>query len=382
MGVKRSIQRTGLVDEVAQRLRRLIKREFCPGECLPTVRQLAQRLGVSTATLRAAQAVLCKEGFLEPRHGSGVYVKDRAAHWLVAVVSELNLLHPHVSGFYRELVSELRSHLQQHRIRTRLYLGEIQPGETLKETTCPEFLTDLRAGRFDGVIPVAMSSQQPWMEWTERMGVPVVGLGGGFRYAVMYRPEDVFKAGLELLRAQGCRRVGVLWWGWPEREQLREMVEKAGLEVRREWLRNDLHPSIQGAGWDEFREIWTADQVKPDGLLVTDDVLFEGVVDAVMVSRVRVPEDIKIVLQAHRSSLGRYPFPLIVLADDPLAMGRAAAELMQQLINGVEPEPRVVLLRHEVVALPAWGRTAVDVRAQLANRDDVHHVRIQTDGVR
>lgn len=354
--MKRTAQRTTVVDETAHKLRGYVQKHFKPGDCLPTIRELAVKMQVSTATLRAAQSLLCKEGFLEPRHGSGVYVNDRAAHRLVAVVSELNILHHRVSGFYRDLVSELRHFFQAHQVRTRLYVGEIEPGMQVQETTCPEFVTDVAARRFDGIVPVAMEPHPSWMKWVQRYDVPVVGLGQGFAYHVRYATDAVFSVGLRILREQGCQRVAVLWWGAPEHQHVRQMVAAAGLETRDNWLRNDLHPSSQGAGWDEFREIWSARAEKPDGLLVTDDVLFEGAVDGILASGIRVPEQMRIVLQSHLNSRRRYPFPVTVLADDPAAMARVAGTMLLQLMNGAPVTERVVTLEHQIVLMPAWGR--------------------------
>jgi len=48
-----------------------------PGDRLPSEPELAQQLGVSRSSLRAAITLLEEEGFLSRRHGSGTYVTHR-----------------------------------------------------------------------------------------------------------------------------------------------------------------------------------------------------------------------------------------------------------------------------------------------------------------
>lgn len=49
-----------------------------PGERLPGLREVAEELGVSHTTLRAAVAKLEADGLLETRHGAGTFVTTRA----------------------------------------------------------------------------------------------------------------------------------------------------------------------------------------------------------------------------------------------------------------------------------------------------------------
>jgi GntR family transcriptional repressor for pyruvate dehydrogenase complex len=65
--------RTSASDELTQELIDLLKREdFQPGDRLPAVTALAERFAVAPPTLRRLQAL----GFLDFRHGSGVYVRE------------------------------------------------------------------------------------------------------------------------------------------------------------------------------------------------------------------------------------------------------------------------------------------------------------------
>src|SRR5438270_11072799 len=53
----------------------ILCRELRPGEKLPSTRELARRFGIHANTASAAYRELEQQGWLEFRHGSGVYVR-------------------------------------------------------------------------------------------------------------------------------------------------------------------------------------------------------------------------------------------------------------------------------------------------------------------
>lgn len=64
-------------DEAADQLRAdILRGHYAAGDALPPERELAERLGVSRLTLRAALARLESEGLVRPVHGSGNRVLD------------------------------------------------------------------------------------------------------------------------------------------------------------------------------------------------------------------------------------------------------------------------------------------------------------------
>lgn len=74
----RAIQRTKSYVEVVGQLRELIERgTLAPGQRLPPERELAQRMGISRATLREALAALEILGYLQVVNGRGIFVAER-----------------------------------------------------------------------------------------------------------------------------------------------------------------------------------------------------------------------------------------------------------------------------------------------------------------
>lgn len=66
-----------------------------PGDILGNLQTLANRFGVSVATIRNALLLLAKDGIVESIHGSGTYVKDSLPHKHVAVITQMDAANFH-----------------------------------------------------------------------------------------------------------------------------------------------------------------------------------------------------------------------------------------------------------------------------------------------
>jgi GntR family transcriptional repressor for pyruvate dehydrogenase complex len=74
----RPLGRTRLYEDLVERLGEfVIRTDLEVGGRFPPERELASRLGVSRASLRQALAVLEAQGFIEVRHGGGVFLRRR-----------------------------------------------------------------------------------------------------------------------------------------------------------------------------------------------------------------------------------------------------------------------------------------------------------------
>lgn len=329
-----------LHDRVAAELRKHISAHCRAGEALPPVRELMKTLGVSHSTLRAAQALLAQEGYLVARHGSGVYVCERALRRRVAIYSELDLLHPRVSPYHRQVARLLRDFLEARGVEAEVCLGKTACGDPEPDRpTCPRFLDDVEAGRLDGVAFVGAATTAGWGQWFSRFPLPAVG--GWCRHTVNTDGQAMMLAGVEQLVAQGCRRLALLAWGHTA-DRFAECLAAHGLEFRPQWCRHDLEPSLPGAGWDEFREVWATGPEKPDGMLILDDVLAVDAARAIGDLRIQVPEELRLVVHANKDSGLVFPCPATRLEVDPAEAATLLGGMLLDLLDGrdvAQPNP-------------------------------------------
>lgn len=133
---------TPIYEEVARQLRNAIEQDgLSEGDRLPAERRLAQRLGVSRASVREALAVLRTAGIVEPRRGDGVYLRRN-----------LNELSPELTvklfAAQRRLpaIMEVREALETHLARLAARRRSTDDLSELR-AACTEMAEAIRQGR-------------------------------------------------------------------------------------------------------------------------------------------------------------------------------------------------------------------------------------------
>lgn len=323
-----------LSERIADKLRDEILAAKKPGEKLETLRTLCRRFDVSSNTIRGALKILEREGLVELWHGSGIYVADPLpGPKPVGILVEHDILHPRASRFFAQVIRQLRISLKQQGFETTVYFGHTPLGAEATTLTNDAFYRDLGSGRLSGVVAVCTNPLPELFARAAAAGVPVVSDATDLVEYSRADNVEVVRQGVRELVAQGCRRLAFLSWRSPGRvETWQETLREEGLEIRSSWIRQDLPPELMGAGWEEFREVWTAHTDKPDGLLVVDDLLFREVEAAVTELGIRVPEQLRIVAAVTAGEVGHCLFPVTLLESDPAKTAtRLTACLLQKL---------------------------------------------------
>jgi len=343
-----------LPDQIAKKLQAEIIAKHQPGDRLPTVIELARRFAVCKHSITTALEILARAGSITKRQGSGVYVAERKPQ-RIGILSELNLFDDRVSHYWRAVADGLKSQLAELGAEPHLYVGNVVGDAAQADApTCRQFWDDAAAGRLDGAVILNVPSTTAWVARVQSCPVPAVGAFTNFEVA----PDSlgIMTTGVRCLAAHGCRRVGLL--AWQPVESFRQAVRACGLVTTDAWIRSDLDPEVRGAGWDEFREIWTARGDKPDGLLILNDMLF---LDAQLV---RVPQDLQLVVQTNRGGFPTLRLPAIALEIDPTESAAAFADLLLKRLRGEKLAPTRRLLSFREVTTQA--DTAADAGCRLS----------------
>jgi len=363
---KLSTKKKQLHSILAGELRRDLIAKLRPGDQLPSEEALEKQYDVSNVTVRHALQSLTESGWIERRHGCGNFVADPLAKRELGVLMELDATQPRLSRFHLRVTYLLRDYLHDHGARARLYLGSqtvFNVAEATGVPTCREFVRDVEAGRLAGVAYVYAPWNMSAQVLSDAAGIPSVALWGeGYPHRVELDYCGLVRAGAEYLREHGRRRIAVAGWGvenFPgvQRAGLRDLLREAEVTVPEEWLRLEFHPDDPGAGWEDFRELWTARAEKPDGLLVLDDILFADMRAALVESGARIPADLLVVTHANKGLEVAAPFPVTRLEFDP---AEAAAALGEMLLAAARRE----VLEPPVRVVPAQLREAAPVEGQ------------------
>lgn len=342
------LNRKPLYRQVADLLRKEIGAGMSAGDRLESEEKLGKRLQVSVITIREALWILAGEGLVDRQHGRGTFIceppKPLERH--IGVLIERDISHPRLSQFFLSVTQQVRTLLEERGHRVQIYIGRLSPGEVSETLTCHGFLEDLKAEKLAGVVAVYALPHDSWTEPLEKRKIPLVGIGIRHRNMIDTDYDSMVEDGIRHLVENGRKKIACLGWnrdradpggeadgGEPYERALLRAFEKWGIEGNVKWLRNDLHPSQAGAGWEEFREIWFASEEKPDGLFIMDEYLFRDAIPAILDLGIRVPEDLMVVTQVNKGSQIVCPFPVVALEVDPGQTAFQLAEMLHALLS-------------------------------------------------
>ncbi|MDD5708813.1 MAG: substrate-binding domain-containing protein, partial [Kiritimatiellae bacterium] len=199
------------------------------------------------------------------------------------------------------------------------------------------------------------------LSWLTRLPVPTAFISSAPMPNRVHGDAGRFaELSLRSLARQGCRRIGLIAATSTQttnpdgtrHEDVRFLdafVEQAGLcglTIRDAWIVtsrtawNRSNPAVSGErfGYEAFLHLW-AGATRPDGLVVWTDAEAQGAILAMVEKRVRVPDDLRLVLHknAEVDMVCPYPATMVVTRADDVA--RDLLELVEKQFAGEEVQP-------------------------------------------
>lgn len=315
-------------------------RQLAPGEALPGIPELCRTLSVSQLTIDRAYEALETQGLIERRKGSGVFVVDRTQTGEFAIVLQPGLLAANASPYFRVVTANLIHLLRRENPRWRIRMhvgGPSEPGEPFLGTLDlmePDVLPRLR-----GVF--AFSPVYDLGPALEKAGVPLVHIGSfkDCNYEVAFDQFEGFvRQALRHLRDSGCTTAGMIGHSMPPQRNLAKLFTAqagaCGLETHPEWIEQlQVHDDIsERAAYEAFMR-WQAGPHRPQGLVVQDDVMCNGVLRATLKLGVQLPRDLRLVSFAIRGVELGYHLPVSRVEFDGKELAERAVDLMLKLVR-------------------------------------------------
>lgn len=292
-----------LYRQMATAIRSHIGIRYAVGDQLPVEKELAAEYQVSLITVKGALSILREEGIISSCRGKGTFVERLPSASHVAILIEYDYEQPGFNCYYRQLVESVSQYLADNGTAFKIYKGSQPIGEKPAKLTARGFLQDLKKGRIGGVIALEADPTMEWKMEVESRSIPLLGMFSEYSNAVLWNVKGSIDYAVRRMMDYSCKRIAAVGWegfrgeNHAPRDYLQRVLSGYGLPLLSRWFVSDLYPLQRGAGWEEFREIWTSSGDKPDGLLVLDGELLPDIYQAIQSLKIRLPQDLKIISQ-------------------------------------------------------------------------------------
>ena len=328
---------------------------YRPGDVLPTTRDLARRLGVSTIVTEAAVKAIAAEGLTNPRPRIGSVVLGRRERvWRGHVL----FVSPESAGFYyfNQFADAFQGTLvEEGYLLTRFVLRRSPKGDYRFE--------GLDLALQQSVDLVVLMYDTPEIErYLSRFPVPFIVIGNmqarpGTHCVgcVRFNREAAVPTLVERCRAQGVKsawQVGFVRGGSGRSADAMQTFRDAGISADEIVVlkhKFDGRPAeVQRAALETFAHICTARRFRlPDLLFVTDDYVASGILTAFDRFGIRIPNDVRFVCWAN-SGLGPvYHKELTRMEADPVRHGHLIADAAVRFLLGGDFRP-------DIEITPTW----------------------------
>lgn len=324
-----------------------------PGTLIPSERELCQRFGVSNITVRRALRDLVQDGLIYRESGVGTFVAQtrRRRRFGLVVVGFRGESWRRRGRMFGDLIGGIGEIAWQHNALLSVVSVE-------DEGDLAEYIASVgREGQFDGLLIRPIGDLEPGQVLVpEGKGVPLVVIK---RYHesdawACTIPDDVRDAEMATAHvlAQGHRRVGAILG--PAQQRLfrdrrlgyERALRRAGIEPAPAWCPHGK--GFDTADGEEVARLLLGIRPRLTALLVTGEMMAAGVYRAVSETGLRIPGDVAIVGFDESGETAHLHPPMTSIGVPYHHLGREAARLLLDLLDGRVTGPRRVVLQSEL----------------------------------
>lgn len=339
-----------------------------PGDELPSVRDMADRLGVNLHTVRGAYLQLESDGLVDVRRGASTRVAafDPRRLWPPESAARSHLVGVIVptlaSPFYAELLEGVEEAATRSGALIVLVTTQDDQARALRA------VGQLATRGADGVVVVShdisvlLAGAGGDVAGERRLPLVTADRPGATGHAVDVDLEHVGYVATRHLLEHGHRAVGLITLDVPASNVVpreagyRRALAEAGIPVREAHVaRVDGWTTAAG---DEGAMRLLASVDRPTALVAISDLLAIGALRAARRLRLRIPDDVALVGVDDIPLLDAVNPPLTSVALPARAIGAEAMTTLERIWAGEADTPRRVLLEARLVIRESCGQHA------------------------
>ncbi|PTY05315.1 hypothetical protein DB346_01740 [Verrucomicrobia bacterium LW23] len=329
-----------------------LARHLGPNARLPRVRELSKSLKVTVVTLDQALRQLEERGLIDRRPRSGIFVSPRIMQRAIGLVVGFDIFANKDAAFFTILLEQCAKRAELNSERFSFFLNAPALNRSSSESIVHQDLADaLEAGKLDGLIITSSRVEQD--RWIMAQGVPVVRLGDPDKANTVHlEGGSVISLGMKELQRHGCKEIALIGVVPADIPRFRRSAAELGVTVREPWLqvKPETDSPYDTIAMEMTRALLEAKGPRPDGLLVTNDVMARGVLQTLEAAGLRIGADIQIASHANRGSLilEQWQPSLTLMEYDGADIAEAMFAILEAQIDGSGPQPARIVHPHLV----------------------------------
>jgi DNA-binding transcriptional regulator YhcF (GntR family) len=269
----------------------IFQKELGPHELLPSVPMLAERLGVGSLTVQKAYRRLVDRGLVYSIVGKGTFVAEAGDQEFVALLVHNDLMmEPGLTPTLPLVVQGIRERLEEASLPSQILTDSYSHLQS-PAAISPDVMDVLRRRRPTGILLLNHSGSDELFDLAAERSIPVIGYERPCPRAdarIRWENDGMLRSAAERLKERGVSRTGVLWLDvgnspqvqMASLQRMKNLVNEGGLQTRQEWIVG-AHQASNWAGYHAMNYLWDLPD-RPDGLIITDDVLGQGAAMAML----------------------------------------------------------------------------------------------------